>query len=188
MNTQSTMKKQACRSVCMIFCVLTGMLCFQACQNDQAPTNANTEANAGAENAIDGAATTVAPDYNVQANTLNEQIDQYHTRLGNLIAAVSVIPEAAKNNAVDYAELDGRLGGMLERGNDFREELKAVQDALAGKSGEIAEHDGGVDVGGKLYELQSGVVELNGALTGLEQAVEKLKRAGGKKVVLFEGQ
>ncbi|MEZ4942084.1 MAG: hypothetical protein R3D58_14490 [Saprospiraceae bacterium] len=183
------MNKQECRSICMILCILTGLLYFQACQNDQAPVNAGTEANSAAKNATEETATAAtAPDYATQANTLNQQIEQYHTKLGNLIVAVSVIPEAAKKNAVDYAELDGRLGGMLERGNSFREEIEAVQDALAGKSEKIAAHDGGVDVGGKLYELQSGVAELNEALTGLEQAVEKLKRAGGKKIVLFEGQ
>jgi len=164
------------------------MLHFQSCRNDPATTNANTEVGTAVEKAADGAATTEIPDYNVQAKTLNQQLDQYHTKLGNLIAAVSVIPEAAKNNATDFAELDGRLSGMLERGNDFRDELKAVQDALAGKPGNFPEHDGGPDVGGKLNELQRTLVKLNEAMAGLEQAVEKLKRAEGKKIVLFEGQ
>lgn len=170
--------------------VLTVLSSHWACQSDAGSnaggTEATTESTApGSEGATESETMTPTPDYSAQAEKLVQQIDQYQTDLIALLEQANAQPAAAKKNATDFEELVARVEGLTEKSSNLLDDVKLVQKELAGVDEKSLSTDLGTGLGNKLQEHQGALEELGESLKVVEKAVEKLKAANGKRVVLF---
>ena len=178
--------------------VLFWLVVFAACQSDT-PQSGN---NAGNETeSIEGQGQTeaTAPDPEKQkaalldrVKRLTSEVNVYKQTLRSLQEEIDAVPEANKKRVLDYEDLIARLEGYGEKSEYVGSEAERILAILEGKAEVPLTSDGGSgdvpDPGMMLDEQESGMAELNEAMTTLKQGVEKLKGANGDKIQLFTAE
>jgi len=207
LNTKFFKFKGTCRFASYVFLCLFLVFGAPACAED-APQSANdsevsldSDAANSDTNKNKAARTAQVKAGLTHAQTVEQAFDRFCKDVLALSEEVKRLPVSYKKRASDYAELEARLANYPKKGALIREEasttIRVLEQELnpTGMIGKVNSTTQIVDVqtalgpGGweqKLKELDTSVKDYDRVYKELEKAVEKLKKANGAPVVLFE--